>query len=237
MTDARTALITGGNRGIGLATALRLQEAGYRVVVGSRSGQAPEGLDVVTLDVSDTDSVNDGFTAAEELLGSPIEILVANAGITRDMLLMRMKDEDINDVLDTNLVGAIRCARRAAKGMLRLKKGRIVFISSIVGTKGSPGQVNYAASKAGLIGASRSLARELGPRSITSNVIMPGFIATDMTDELPEDLKESYRKEIPLGRMGEATEVANAVEFLVSPGASYVNGVVLPVDGGFAMGS
>lgn len=233
---ARTVLVTGGNRGIGLAIALALREAGHHVVVGSRSGAAPDGLDAVALDVTDTASVDAGFTAAEKCVGGPIGALVANAGITRDQLLMRMSDDDLDTVLQTNLVGAIRCARRASKGMLRLKGGRIIFISSVVGLFGAPGQVNYAASKAGLVGVARSLARELGSRAITANVVAPGYIDTEMTQALPEKLAASYTELIPAGRFGAPEEVAQAVAFLASEAASYINGAVLPVDGGLGMG-
>lgn len=236
MTSGTTVLVTGGNRGIGLATALRLRDAGHQVVVGCRSGQAPEGLDAVELDVTSTDSVDAGFGAAEKLVGGPIEVLVANAGMNRDTLLLRMSDDDLESVVDTNLVGAIRCARRASKGMLRLKRGRMIFISSVAATKGSPGQVNYAGSKAGLIGVARSLARELASRNIVANVVVPGFIRTDMTDALPEELQETYRREIPLGRFGDPSDIAATIEFLASPGAAYINGSVLTVDGGFSMG-
>ncbi|WP_168581548.1 3-oxoacyl-ACP reductase FabG [Gephyromycinifex aptenodytis] len=232
----RPVLVTGGNRGIGLATALALREAGHQVVVGSRSGDAPEDLAAVRLDVTDTDSVDAGFSAAEKIVGGPIGVLVANAGITRDQLLMRMSDEDIDTVLQTNLVGAIRCARRASKGMLRLKGGRIILISSVVGLYGAPGQVNYAASKAGLVGVARSLARELGSRAITANVVAPGYIDTEMTQALPADLAATYTKLIPAARFGAPEEVAKAVAFLASDAASYINGAVLPVDGGLGMG-
>lgn len=233
---SRTVLVTGGNRGIGLAIALALREAGHRVVVGSRSGEAPEGLDAVALDVTDTASVDAGFAAAEKLVGGPVGVLVANAGITRDQLLMRMSDDDIDTVLQTNLVGAIRCARRASRGMLRLKGGRIILISSVVGLFGAPGQVNYAASKAGLVGVARSLARELGSRAITANVVAPGYIDTEMTQALPEKLASTYTDLIPSGRFGAPEEVAQAVAFLASNAASYINGAVLPVDGGLGMG-
>jgi len=238
MTDPtpRPVLVTGGNRGIGLAVARELREAGHPVVVGCRSGEAPEGLDAVRLDVTDTASVDAAFTEAEKIVGAPMGGLVANAGITRDQLLMRMSDDDLDAVLDTNLVGAIRCARRATKSLLRAKGGRIVLVSSVVGLYGSPGQVNYAASKAGLVGVARSLTRELGSRRITVNVVAPGYIDTAMTQELPDDLKATYRGIIPAGRFGEPEEVAGVVRFLVSDAAGYVSGAVIPVDGGLGMG-
>lgn len=235
-TTPRTALVTGGNRGIGLAIAKGLRQDGVRVVVGSRSGEAPDGLDAVPLDVTDTASVDAAFSAAESLLGGPVEILVANAGITRDQLMLRLTDEDIDAVLDTNLVGAIRCARRASRGMIRLKRGRMIFISSVVGLYGSPGQVNYAASKAGLVGVARALSRELGGRGITANVVSPGFVETDMTAQLADDLQATYRQAIPAGRFGRPEEVAAACTFLASDAAAYVTGAVLPVDGGIGMG-
>lgn len=238
MTDPtpRPVLVTGGNRGIGLAIATHLRDAGHPVVVGSRSGEAPEALDAVTLDVTDTASVDAAFTEAEKIVGAPLGGLVANAGITKDQLLMRMSDDDIDAVLDTNLVGAIRCARRATKSLMRAKGGRIVLVSSVVGLYGSPGQVNYAASKAGLVGVARSLTRELGSRRITANVVAPGYIDTAMTEELPEELKEKYRGVIPAGRFGTTDEVAAAVGFLVSDAAAYISGAVIPIDGGLGMG-
>ncbi|MDO5628198.1 MAG: 3-oxoacyl-ACP reductase FabG [Mobilicoccus sp.] len=234
--QTRPVLVTGGNRGIGLSIATTLREAGHPVVVGCRSGEAPDGLDAVELDVTDAASVDAAFTAAEKIVGAPMGGLVANAGITKDQLLMRMSDEDIDVVLDTNLVGAIRCARRSVKSLMKAKGGRIVLVSSVVGLYGSPGQVNYAASKAGLVGVARSLTRELGSRRITANVVAPGYIDTAMTEELPEELKEKYRGIIPAGRFGATDEVAAAVRFLVSDDASYISGAVLPVDGGLGMG-
>ena len=236
MADPRNVLVTGGNRGIGLAIARAFAEAGDNVVITNRSGDAPEGLRAVKCEVTDSASVDAAFSEAEELLGGPVEVLVANAGITRDTLLMRMSDEEFDSVIDTNLAGAFRCARRASKGMIRLRKGRIVFISSVVGLYGSPGQTNYAASKAGLVGLARSISRELGGRGITANVVAPGFIETDMTAELPEDRKKAYQASIPAGRFGRTEEVAAAVRFLASDEAGYITGAVLPVDGGLGMG-
>ncbi len=232
---AGVALVTGGNRGIGLAIALSLREAGYSVVVGSRSGAAPEGLAAVELDVSDPASILAAFDRIETEFG-PIEVVVANAGITRDALLMRMSDDDIDEVLNTNLGGSIRLARRALRSMLKAKSGRIIFISSVVGLMGSAGQVNYAAAKAGLVGAARSLAREVGSRGITVNVIAPGFVNTDMTAELGEERKAEILGAVPLGRYAQAAEIAGVVEFLAGSSAGYITGAVIPVDGGLGMG-
>ncbi|GAB3446099.1 beta-ketoacyl-ACP reductase [Phycicoccus ginsengisoli] len=232
----RRILVTGGNRGIGLSIARALDAAGDDVVVTNRSGEAPEGLRAVRCEVTDTASVDAAFTEAEELLGGPVEVLVANAGITRDTLLMRMSDEEFDTVLDTNLAGSFRCARRAVKGMIRARQGRIIFISSVVGLYGSPGQTNYAASKSGLVGLARSISRELGGRGITANVVAPGFIETDMTAALPEDRQKAYLAGIPAGRFGQADEVAAAVRFLAGDDAAYITGAVIPVDGGLGMG-
>ena len=236
MADPRNVLITGGNRGIGLSMARAFQEAGDNVVITHRSGEPPEGLQGVICEVTDTDSVDAAFTAAEEMLGGPIEVLVANAGITRDGLLMRMSDDDFDSVIDTNLAGAFRCARRASKGMIKLRKGRIVFLSSVVGLYGSPGQTNYSASKSALVGLARSISRELGGRGITANVVAPGFVETDMTAELPEDRRKAYLAGIPAGRFGSAHDVAAAVRFIASEDAAYITGAVIPVDGGLGMG-
>lgn len=230
---AQVALVTGGNRGIGLATALRLREEGYAVVVGSRSGIAPDGLDAVRLDVSDPESIDTSFTEIEERFGA-VHLLVANAGITRDGLLMRMSDDDIDEVLATNLAGSIRLARRALRGMIKARSGRIVLMSSVVGLLGSAGQVNYAASKAGLIGVARSLAREVGSRGITVNVLAPGFVETDMTAVLDDAQRSAILGQIPLARYAQPAEIADAVVFLA--GAGYVTGAVLPIDGGLGMG-
>ncbi|MFZ1286294.1 MAG: 3-oxoacyl-ACP reductase FabG [Candidatus Phosphoribacter sp.] len=239
MTDVpagRTVLVTGGNRGIGLAVARTFAAGGDRVVVTSRSGPAPEGLQAVRCEVTDTASVDAAFAEAEGMLGGPVEVLVANAGVTRDQLLLRMSDDDFDAVIDTNLAGTFRCARRASKGMIRLKRGRMIFVSSVVGLYGSPGQANYAASKAGLIGLARSISRELGGRNITANVVAPGFIDTDMTAELPEQRRAAYLASIPAGRFATPDEVAAAVHFLAGPHAAYITGAVLPVDGGLGMG-
>ena len=229
------ALVTGGNRGIGLAIARALRDTGHEVVVGSRSGQAPDGLAAVTLDVTSTESVDEAVSRIESERG-PVGVLVANAGITRDTLLVRMDDEDVEAVLQANLFGAIRCARRVARGMIKAREGRIVLISSVVWALGSAGQVNYAAAKAGLIGAGRSLARELGGRGITTNIVAPGFIETDMTDALTDDQRSAILGQIPAGRYGSTEEVAAVVAFLAGADAAYVNGAVIPVDGGLGMG-
>jgi 3-oxoacyl-[acyl-carrier protein] reductase len=227
--------VTGGNRGIGRAIAEAFVAAGDQVAVTSRNGEAPEGALAVAGELPDPASVNAAFVEVESAHG-PVEVLVANAGITRDTLLLRMSEEDWDAVIATNLTGSFRVAKRAAKGMLRLRKGRIIFISSVVGMLGSPGQVNYAASKSGLVGMARSLARELGSRGITSNVVAPGFIETDMTAVLPEEQQQLYRDQIPLGRMGSSAEIANAVTWLASEGAGYVTGALIPIDGGLGMG-
>ena len=231
----RSVLVTGGNRGIGLAIARALAADGDSVAVTYRTGEPPDELFGVRCDVTDSAAVDAAFTTVEEHQG-PVEVLVANAGQTRDQLLLRMSDEDFLAVVDTNLAGAFRCARRASKGMIRLRRGRIVLISSVVGLYGSPGQVNYAASKAGLVGIARSVTRELGGRGITANVVAPGFVETDMTAALPEDTKATYLAAIPAGRFAQADEVAAAVRFLASDAAAYVSGAVLPIDGGLGMG-
>ena len=236
MAEPRNVLITGGNRGIGLSIARAFVQAGDNVVITYRSGQAPEGLQGVICEVTDSESVDAAFTAAEVKLGGPVEVLVANAGITRDGLLMRMSDEDFDSVIDTNLTGAFRCARRASKGMIRLRRGRIVFISSVVGLYGSAGQTNYSASKSALVGLARSISRELGGRGITANVVAPGFIETEMTAELAPDLRKTYLAGIPAGRFAAADEVAAVVRFIASQDAAYITGAVIPVDGGLGMG-
>lgn len=231
----RVVLVTGGNRGIGLSIARKFQEAGDTVVVTSRSGEPISGLHVVKCDVSNTESVEAAFNEIEDKYGQ-VEVAVANAGITRDGLIMRMSDEDIEDVINTNLYGAIRVARRASKTMMKARKGRLIFISSVVGLMGSAGQVNYAASKSGLVGAARSLARELGSRGITANVIAPGFVDTDMTAELTEERKKEIVGNVPLGRYASPEEIADVVKFIASQEAGYITGAVIPVDGGLGMG-
>lgn len=232
----RRVLVTGGNRGIGEAIARRLQDDGHRVVVTSRSGEPVEGLDVVACEITDAESVDSAFAEAKERLEGDVEVLVANAGITRDTLLMRMSDEDFSAVVDTNLHGTFRCIRRASTAMVKARFGRVILLSSVVGLYGSPGQANYAASKAGLVGIARSMTRELGARGITANVVAPGFVETDMTAELPEKTQAEYKAAIPAKRYGRAEEVAGAVAFLASDDAAYVSGAVLPVDGGLGMG-
>ena len=232
---ARSVLVTGGNRGIGLAIARAFVEAGDQVAVTSRSGEAPDGLFVVACDVTDTASVDAAFTAVEAEHG-PVEVLVANAGITHDTLLLRMSEDDWTSVLDTNLTGAFRVAKRASKSMLRARAGRLIFVSSVVGLSGSAGQANYAASKAGLVGLARSLARELGSRGITANVIAPGFVDTDMTAALGEERRAEIVGQVPLGRYASPDEVAKVVRFIASDDAGYITGAVVPVDGGLGMG-
>ncbi len=231
------AFITGGNRGIGAATAQALAAAGHQVVIGSRSGEASlvPGVHSVQIDVSDAESIEKAITVIEENYG-PIEILVANAGVTRDSLLMRMSDQDIEETINTNLIGSIRLARRVLRPMIKARSGRIIFMSSVVGLFGSAGQVNYSASKAGLVGAARSLTREVGSRGITVNVVAPGFIDTDMTAALGESTKAAILATIPAGRYGEPSEVAKVIEFLVSDAGAYISGAVIPVDGGLGMG-
>nr|WP_062340316.1 beta-ketoacyl-ACP reductase [Herbidospora sakaeratensis] len=231
----RSVLVTGGNRGIGLAIARELSAAGDLVAVTHRSGQAPEGLFGVQCDVTSQESVDAAFEKAEAEHG-PVEVVVANAGITKDTLLAMMKEETFTDVIDTNLTGAYRVAKRAVRPMLRLKRGRIILVSSVVGLLGSAGQANYAASKAGLVGFGRSLARELGSRSITVNIVAPGFVETDMTAVLTEEQQAAIQKQIPLGRQAKVGEVARVVRFLASDDASYITGAVIPVDGGLGMG-
>ncbi|MCG7309148.1 beta-ketoacyl-ACP reductase [Brachybacterium sp. ACRRE] len=235
-TEPRSVLITGGNRGIGRAIAEEFVRRGDRVAITSRSGQeGPEGTLTVTADITDGDSLDAAVKQAEAEHG-PIEVLVANAGMTDDQLLLRMSDESFEKVIDTNLTGSFRTVKRVIKSMMRRKKGRIVLISSVVAQLGSPGQVNYAASKAGLLGIARSITRELGSRGITANVVAPGYIATDMTDALPEDLQKNYLSQIPAGRFAEPAEVARVTAFLASDDASYISGAVVPVDGGLGMG-
>ncbi|MGO3894250.1 beta-ketoacyl-ACP reductase [Brevibacterium aurantiacum] len=235
MSEPRIVLVTGGNRGIGRTIAEEFLAQGDKVAVTSRNGDAPEGALAVSADVTDTDSLDRAFAEIEEKLG-PVEVVVANAGITRDNLLMRMTDDEFEAVVDTNLTGTFRTVKRAITGMIRAKKGRIVLISSVSGLYGVPGQANYSASKAGLVGFARSVTRELGSRGITANVVAPGFIRTDMTDELPEKQQKEYLATIPAKRFAEATEVAKVVRWVSSDEAAYISGAVIPVDGGLGMG-
>ena len=235
MSSKPIALVTGANRGIGLAVASTLAADGFHVVIGTRSGDAIAGFDCVQLDVSSSQSVEDAFTLIENSWGVP-EVIVCNAGKTKDALVMRMSDEDFADVVDTNLTGAFRVAKRATKGLLKLKRGRLIFIGSVVALLGSAGQVNYAASKAGLVGMARSFARELGSRGITANVIAPGFVETDMTADLDQKRRDEIAESIPLARFSNVQEIANVVSFIASDKAAYITGAVIPVDGGLGMG-
>jgi 3-oxoacyl-[acyl-carrier protein] reductase len=235
-SDLKVALITGGNRGIGLAIANKFKDDGYQVVVTHRSGNSPTGFEGVIMDVTDSESVNSAIASIEKKYGR-IDVLVANAGITKDGLVMRMSDADFDSVIDTNLNGAFRVARACTRGMMKQKSGRMIFIGSVVGMLGSAGQVNYAATKSGLIGMARSFARELGSRGITANVVAPGFVDTDMTAVLDEGRKTEIVSAVPLGRFCSADEIAGVVAFLASPEAAYISGAVIPVDGGLGMGN
>ncbi|MFM9878467.1 MAG: beta-ketoacyl-ACP reductase [Rhodoglobus sp.] len=235
MTTPRTVLITGGNRGIGRAIAEEFVALGHRVASTARSGEGPAGSLTVIADVTDAASIDRAFSEVEAALG-PVEVVVANAGITRDTLLLRMSDEDFTDVIDTNLSGAFRVVKRASKGMLKARFGRVILVSSVVGLLGSAGQINYSASKSGLIGIARSLTREVGSRGITANVVAPGFIETDMTAELAPEQQEAYLKQIPAGRFASPREVAKVIAWLASDDAGYISGAVIPVDGGLGMG-
>jgi 3-oxoacyl-[acyl-carrier protein] reductase len=232
---SRSVLVTGGNRGIGLAIARAFAEAGDKVAVTYRSGEPPEGIFGVRCDITDSEQVDRAFKEVETQQG-PVEVLVANAGVTRDTLLLRMTEEDFTSVLDTNLTGAFRVVKRATRAMMRARKGRVVLISSVVGLTGSPGQTNYAASKAGLVGFARSLARELGSRNITVNVVAPGFVDTAMTAVLSDERRAEIIAGVPLGRYAEPAEIASTVRFLSSDEAAYITGAVIPVDGGLGMG-
>jgi 3-oxoacyl-(acyl-carrier-protein) reductase len=232
---ARSVLVTGGNRGIGLSIARELAAAGDAVAVTYRSGEPPEGLFGVKCDVTSSEDVDVAFSKAEAEHG-PVEVVVANAGITKDTLLPLMKEETFTDVIDTNLTGAYRVAKRASRGMLKMRRGRIILISSVVAMLGSAGQTNYAASKAGMIGFARSLARELGSRGITVNVVAPGFVQTDMTAALEAEQQQAILKNIPLGRAASGADIARVVKFLASDDAAYITGAVVPVDGGLGMG-
>jgi len=231
----RVVLITGGSRGIGLATAQRFAALGDRVAVTYNSSPPPDGFFAVKCDVTSTADVDAAFTAVEQHFG-PVEVLVSNAGMTKDMLILRMSENDFSDVVDANLTAAYRVAKRAAQGMLKARRGRMIFVSSVVGMLGSAGQANYSASKAGLIGLARSIARELGSRSITANVVAPGPVATDMLAALSEDRVATLTQAVPLGRLASPEEVAGTIAFLASPDAAYITGAVIPVDGGLGMG-
>lgn len=233
--SSRVVLVTGGSKGIGRTLAERFRDAGYRVAATYRSGGVPDGVLGLQCDITDQEQVEAAFAAVEAELG-PVEILVANAGVTKDTLLMRMSDEDWDTVIDTNLTGTFRVVRRASRPMMRGRFGRIILVSSVVALLGSPGQVNYSSSKAALVGMARSITRELGVRGVTANVIAPGFIETDMTAVLPDDVIADYKKRIPAGRLGVVDDVAAAALFLAGDQAGYISGAVLPVDGGLGMG-
>ncbi len=232
---ARVVLVTGGSKGIGRGIAQRLHAAGHRVAATYRSGDVPAGVLGVQCDITDPAQVDAAFGVVESALG-PVEVLVANAGINRYTLLMRMSDDDWSTVIETNLTGSFRVAKRATRAMMRGRFGRMIFISSVVGQLGSAGQVNYSASKAGLVGLARSLARELGSRGVTANVVAPGFIETDMTAVLSDELVKKYTDQIPLGRLGAVDDIAATIEFLASDAAGYITGALIPVDGGLGMG-
>ncbi|MEM7286619.1 MAG: beta-ketoacyl-ACP reductase [Actinomycetota bacterium] len=237
MSDARVALVTGGNRGIGLAVARRLADLGYRVAVTYRSAPPEDDrLLAVQCDVTDESDVDSAFSQIEEQLG-PVEVLVSNAGITKDGLVLRMSEDDFTSVIDANLTSGYRVAKRAVKGMMKGRWGRMVFVSSVVGLGGQAGQANYAASKAGLVGLSRSLAKEFASRNITVNIVAPGPVQTDMIDALTDDQKEGILSVVPLGRFAQPDEIAASVAFLASEDAGFITGAILPVDGGLAMGS
>lgn len=235
MRTARTVLVTGGNRGIGFAIAERMIADGHRVAVTARSGEGPAGSLTVRAEMTDAASIDAAFSEIEAELG-PVEVVVANAGVTRDTLLLRMTEDEFTSVIDTNLTGTFRVVKRAAKGLLKGRFGRVILISSVVGLYGSPGQINYSSSKAALVGFARSLTRELGGRGITANVIAPGFIETDMTAELPPEQQERYLASIPAARFGQASEIAAAASWLASDEAGYISGAVIPIDGGLGMG-
>ena len=235
MAKQRTVLVTGGSRGIGLATAQRFKALGDRVAITYNSSPPPEGFFAVKCDVTSSADVDDAFKAVEQHFG-PVEILVSNAGMTKDMLLLRMSENDFTEVIDANLTAAYRVAKRAAQGMLKARKGRIIFVSSVVGLLGSAGQANYSASKSGLVGLARSIARELGSRSITANVVAPGPVATDMLAALSDDRREALTTAVPLGRLASPDEIAGTIAFLASSDAAFITGAIIPVDGGLGMG-
>ncbi len=235
MSTPRTVLVTGGNRGIGYAIAERMLAEGHRVAVTARSGEGPEGALTVRAEMTDAASIDAAFSEIEAQLG-PVEVVVANAGITRDTLLLRMSEEEFSEVIDTNLTGTFRVVKRAAKGLLKGRFGRVILISSVVALYGSPGQINYSSSKAALVGFARSLTRELGSRGITANVIAPGFVETDMTAALPKEQQQRYLASIPAGRFGRVDEIAATAAWLAGDEAGYISGAVIPVDGGLGMG-
>ncbi|HUH52502.1 MAG TPA: 3-oxoacyl-ACP reductase FabG [Microbacteriaceae bacterium] len=235
MNTQRTVLVTGGNRGIGRAIAERMIADGHKVAVTVRTGEGPKGALSVVADMSDSSSIDAAFTEVEEKLG-PVEVIIANAGITKDTLLMRMSEEDFTSVIDTNLTGTFRVVKRASKGLLKQRFGRVILVSSVVALYGSAGQINYSSSKAALVGFARSLTRELGGRGITANIIAPGFIETDMTSALPQTQQDEYLRSIPAGRFGKVEEIANVASWIASDESGYISGAIIPVDGGLGMG-
>jgi 3-oxoacyl-[acyl-carrier protein] reductase len=235
MSSNGVVFVTGGNRGIGLAIAQRFAKDGFKVAISYREHKPSEDFYMVKADVTDSKSIDSAIDEIEKNLG-PLDVVVINAGTNKDALAMRLEDSDMENIINTNLMGSLRVARRSVKSMIKNRKGRIIFIGSVVGLLGSPGQMVYASTKAGLIGAARSLAREVGSRGVTVNVVAPGYVDTDMTNDLDEARKDMIASSTPLGRTASASEIAGVVRFLASEDASFITGAVIPVDGGLGMG-